>query len=444
MLWDGRNNPKAFKLFGQPAYFNYCSVIWGDQEVELWPYGGTLQFRDLLISPRCTIFYRDICQCLGHAQIRTLGWIIVKNMPRETDLWHEMPAYITSLLKAYYGSRATEANDFGYGWLPKLTEDHSHIPATVKMLNGEIDGFFVMGQNPAVGSQNARLQRKALAKLKWLVVRDMVEIETASFWYQSPEIERGELKTEEIETEVFLFPVAAYAEKEGTFTNTQRLLQWREKAVNPPGDCRSELWFIHHLAKRLRAKAMGSSDLMNEALLALDWWYPEDEHASQMRNQCLAEINGFQIVSNSEDAGKQKSHHGRHLDSYSELKSDGSTASGCWIYSGVFGSDGINKANGRKATGTYGHGWGFAWPADRRILYNRASARPDGQPWSDRKRLVWWDEESRRWVGNDVADFPIDKAPNYQPPPNAEGVDAQGWRSTIYFTSRWSWLALCA
>ena len=108
--------------------------------------------------------------------------------------------------------------------------------------------MFLMGQNPAVGAQNARLERKALAKLKWLVVRDLVEIESASFWYDSPEIERGELKTEEIETEVFFFPAAGHAEKEGAFTNTQRLLQWREKAVDPPGDCRSEGWFMHQLA----------------------------------------------------------------------------------------------------------------------------------------------------------------------------------------------------
>ena len=150
-------------------------------------------------------------------------------------------AYAISLLKAYYGDRATAKNDFGYQWLPKLTGNHSYYSFLYKMLDGEMEGMFLMGQNPAVGAQNARLERKALAKLKWLVVRDLVEIESASFLVlNSPEIERGELKTEEIETEVFFFPAAGHAEKEGAFTNTQRLLQWREKAVEPPGDCRSE------------------------------------------------------------------------------------------------------------------------------------------------------------------------------------------------------------
>jgi len=115
------------------------------------------------------------------------------------------------------------------------------------MLDGNMEGMFLMGQNPAVGAPNSRLQRKALSKLKWLVVREMVEIESANFWRESPEVERGELKSEDIETEIFFFPAAGYAEKEGAFTNTQRLLQWREKAVDPPGDCRSDAWFMHQL-----------------------------------------------------------------------------------------------------------------------------------------------------------------------------------------------------
>ncbi len=173
-----------------------------------------------------------------------------------TGLWNNFPSYFISTLKAYYGKHATKENDFGYGFLPKLSGNHSYFEFLYDMLDGNMEGMFVMGQNPAVGAQNARLERKALAKLKWLVVRDLVEVETASFWYNSPEIERGELKTEEIETEVFLFPVAGHAEKEGAFTNTQRLLQWREKAVHPPGEARSDGWFIHQLAKRRhRARA---------------------------------------------------------------------------------------------------------------------------------------------------------------------------------------------
>src|SRR5437879_1510803 len=155
----------------------------------------------------------------------------------------DYPKHTMSTLKAYYGKNATAENDFGYCWLPKVTGNHSFFEFLYDMLDGKMEGMFLMGQNPAVGAPNSRLQRKALSKLKWLVVRDMVEVESANFWRESPEIERGELKTEKIETEIFFFPAAGYAEKEGAFTNTQRLLQWREKAVDPPGDCRSDAWF---------------------------------------------------------------------------------------------------------------------------------------------------------------------------------------------------------
>src|ERR1043166_6918175 len=142
----------------------------------------------------------------------------------------------------------------------------------------------------------SRLQRKALAKLKWLVVREMVEIEAATFWRNSEEIERGELRAEDIDKEGFQFPAAGHAEKEGSFTQTQRLVQWREKAVDPPGDARSEGWFMHQLALRLIAKANESQDPLDEPLRALDWWYPEDEHGEPRIEAVLAEINGWHTL----------------------------------------------------------------------------------------------------------------------------------------------------
>ena len=212
---------------------------------------------------------------------------------QKTGLWHDTPKYFVSLLKAYYGKNATKENDFGYGWLPKVTGDHSHFQVVTHADDFGLDGYFIMGQNPAVGSQNARLQRQALARTKWLVVRDLVEIESASFWYAAPEIARGEMKTEDIATEVFLMPAASHIEKEGAFTNTQRLLQWREKAVPPPGDCQSESMFIHELAKRLIARAHASGDPMDEPLRNLDWWYPEHEDGEPDGTAILAEINGW-------------------------------------------------------------------------------------------------------------------------------------------------------
>ncbi len=348
---------------------------------------------------------------------------------KKTGLWAHYPEYLVSTLKAYYGSRATAQNDFGYGWLPKITGNHSFFEYLYDMLEEKVEGMFLMGQNPAVGAPNSRLQRKALSKLKWLAVRDMVEVESANFWRESPEIERGELKTEEIETEVFFFPAAGYAEKEGAFTNTQRLLQWREKAVEPPGDCRSDAWFMHQLALRLIAKAKASNDPLDEPLRALDWWYPEDKLGDPQMEAVLAEINGWYTDPQSHADGivfgldrNGKPHHGSQVNGFQELKSDGSTACGCWIYSGVLGRDGVNKANSRKSKDYLGHGWGFAWPSDRRIIYNRASARPDGHPWSERKKLVWWDSE--KWTGIDVPGFVKGKSPDFEPEVGAEGLDA--------------------
>jgi formate dehydrogenase major subunit len=243
----------------------------------------------------------------------------------------------------------------------------------------------------------------------------MVETETASFWYDSPEVRRGELRSEDIATEVFLLPAAGHAEKEGTFTNTQRLLQFREKAVDPPGDARSETWFIYHLGRRLKERARTDRRHRNAGLNALTWDYStRGPRAEPDAEEVLQEINGYKVADRT------------LLPGFAALKDDGTTACGCWIYSGVYPEPGRNRAREREPRGPYGHGWGFAWPADRRILYNRASARPDGQPWSERKKLVWWDEEQKRWTGLDTPDFTVDKHPSYAPPSGAVGDAALG------------------
>ena len=339
--------------------------------------------------------------------------------------WASLDRYVVSLLKAWYGSAATGDNDFGFGWLPRITGDHSHLgywldladagrPAERAGSRMPIEGLFVMGQNPAVGAPNARLERRAMANLKWLVVRDLVETETASFWLDSPEVQRGELRTSEIGTEVFFFPAAAHAEKDGCFTNPQRLLQWHEKAVDAPGDARSEAWFVYDLGRRLKRKAAADARPRNSGLRALTWDYATDgPHGEPRIDEVLQEING-------------RHEDGSLVDGFHSLAGDGTTACGCWIYSGVHPREDRNRASERQWSGVYGHGWGFAWPADRRILYNRASARPDGRPWSDRKQLVWWDERRGEWTGLDTPDFTRDKRPDYVPPPGARGDAALG------------------
>ncbi|AKT41755.1 formate dehydrogenase [Chondromyces crocatus] len=346
-------------------------------------------------------------------------YIATETLPAST--WSNLPRFIVSYLKSMYGDAATLENDFGYAWHPQIAGDHSHLPMTVSMMEGRVRGMFAMGQNPAVGAQNARLQRKALAKLDWLVVKDNFETETAAFWRTSPEVQSGELKPEAIGTEVFLFPSAQVGEMDGSFTNTQRLVQWHAKAADPPGDCRSDLWFTVQLGKRLKQRYAASTLERDRGIQNLVWDFDADhpEPGSRILDEpdarkVLREVNGFHSAD------------GRHLASAAELKDDGSTTCASWIYCGIYPEPGKNLAESRNPDppeGPQTHlGWAFAWPANRRVLYNRASARPDGTPWSERKKYVWWD--GKRWTGYDVPDFPLTKRPDAPARADAIGLDA--------------------
>ena len=332
----------------------------------------------------------------------------------EKGFWANTRNYMVSLLKAYWGDAATADNDFCFDYLPRLTGDHSTYVTVKAQIEGTCKGYFLFGQNPAVGSANARMQRMGLASLDWLVVRDLVMIESATFWKNGPEIETGEMRTEDINTEVFFMPAAAHTEKSGSFTQTGRMLQWHHTAVEPAGDARSDLWFTYHLGRRIRAKLAASTDEIDRPILDLTWDYPaKGTQQEPDADAVLAEINGW-------DAD------GQPLSTFNQLKADGSTSCGCWIYCGVR-AGGVNQAARRKPAreqNWVGGEWGWAWPANRRMLYNRASADPDGKPWSERKAYVWWDEEQGKWTGHDVPDFIPDRPPSYRPPAGSTGVAA--------------------
>jgi formate dehydrogenase major subunit len=332
-----------------------------------------------------------------------------------TGFWGNMRSYMVSLLKAYWGEHATEANDYCFDYLPRLTGNHGTYATVANQLDGTCKGYFLVGENPAIGSANGNFQRLGMANLDWLVVRDLQMIESATFWKNGPEIETGELRADEIATEVFFMPAAAHTEKDGSFTNTQRLLQWHHKAVEPPGDARSELWFYYHLGRLIRSKLAHSTDSRDRPLLDLTWSYPTlGETAEPSADSVLAEVNGY---------GPEGP-----LSAYTELKDDGSTSCGCWIYCGVY-AGGKNQAANRKPGSEQdwvASGWAWAWPANRRILYNRASADPDGKPWSERKKLLSWDPVQRKWIGPDVPDFELTKPPDYHPPEGAKAQDAIG------------------
>ena len=268
-----------------------------------------------------------------------------------TGYWSHFREFIVSLLKAWYGDAAKPENDYRFDWLPRIDGDHSQLPTFNRMSRGELKGYFLFGQNPGGGGLNAGLHRAGLRNLEWLVVLDWFETESAAFWKNDP----GGPPPSDIKTEVFLIPAAANPETDGTLTNTQRLLQWHSKAIDPPGDCRSDSWFVYNLGKRLRQLYAGSTDPKDQPLLSLTWDYDYDEPArlpdgSTSRiegdvdaEKILMEMNGCKLDETDPRTGRP-----RLLTGFSELKGDGTTACGIWIYSGVIPEPGRNRARERR------------------------------------------------------------------------------------------------
>jgi formate dehydrogenase major subunit len=354
----------------------------------------------------------------AHPDLKT--WL-EKETPKG-GFWVNRPKFMVSLLKAWFGDKATAENEYGYQWLPKRAsaDAYSHQHMFVDMYKGIIKGFLADGQNPAVGGPNAKLARAALGKLEWLVVKDIFLTETAEFW-KAPGVSGKDIKTE-----VFFLPAAPAAEKDGSLTNTMRLIQWHEKAVNPPGDVTSDAEFFVSLAKRLQKMYAGSKKERDKGFLAASFEYGDNPKEPNME-LVLKEVNGYATQEITDKDGKVVYKKGQALNTFAHMTDDGKTAGGCWIYTGVTveGPDGklINKANLRKPADDkdyLAHGWGFAWPANRRILYNRASADLQGKPWSEKKKLIWWDpeapgqepEKKGKWVGLDVPDFNAFLAPD--------------------------------
>jgi formate dehydrogenase major subunit len=258
-----------------------------------------------------------------------------------------------------------------------------------------------------------------MRKLEWLVVKDNWLHESATFWKNAPEVKSGDVRPEDIKTEIFFFPSAQVAETEGSFTNTQRMLQWHYKAAEAPGNCRSDPWFTYQLGKRLKKLYADSAEPRDQGFKHLVFDYEAEDDGERRRGEpdvrkLLKEINGYY----SADPG-------RHLAGFGELKDDGSTTCASWIYCGVFPAPDQNRAASKQPDPPGQPGahlrWGYAWPANRRIMYNRVSADLDGKPWSERKKWVWWD--GQKWVGHDVPDFALTKAPTDKGNPNAVGLD---------------------
>ncbi len=317
----------------------------------------------------------------------TLAGYNEKETPK-TGYWSNKPKFLVSMLKAWYGPNATKDNEFGYQYLPKGNKNYSHINLFSAMYKGELDGAFFFGTNPVVGGPNAGKEKEALSNLKWLVAVDLWETESSAFWKK----EAGS-DPNKIATEVFLLPASASFEKEGSVSNSSRWMQYRWKAIDSRGEAKADLEIINTLAIKLKNMYKNESTPAAKTINALYWNYGDDHHPDI--DLVCREINGYDTAT------------GKQVAIFGDLKDDGSTCSGNWIYCGFYPEEGKNRSKNRDAKegGPNFLNWSYAWPANRRILYNRASADPSGKPWSKDKEVIHWDALQAKWVGNDVPDF---------------------------------------
>jgi formate dehydrogenase major subunit len=347
-----------------------------------------------------------------------------------TSYWVNGPRFIVNLLKAWFGDAATKDNNYAYDYLPKTSGNYSWIPLFQAMGAGKLKGLFCMGQNPAVSGPNARMERQALNKLDWLVVMDLFETETASFW-KAPGVD-----SKAINTEVFLLPALDAMEKSGTIVTSGRRIQWRYKVANGPGDAHSDIWILDRLVKALKSLYKDSPDRKDRPILDLAWAYGDDPEPDV--EIVAREINGYAIEDAKDATGKVILEKGQLLPAFATIASAANydaIACGNWLYAGYFApaDDGRGiwrpaaRRRGQKDPGNLGlyPYWGFTWPANRHILYNRASAKPDGTPWAENKKLVWWDAQAKKWTGYDVPDFVATKAPDAKADPAGLGLATQ-------------------
>jgi formate dehydrogenase-N alpha subunit len=324
----------------------------------------------------------------------------MQNDPSSLNWWKNTSKYIVSLLKAWYGKNATATNDFGFHYLPKVQSgvNYTHIALFEAMAAGTIKGLMVWGQNPAVGGPNANVERGAMDNLDWLLVTDMWHTETANFW------QRPGANPADIKTEVFLLPARSSYEKEGSVTNSGRWSQWRYKCADGPGEAEDDLWMLDKIYKKLKELYETEGGPVAEAITGLDWDYGDDHPDVRA---VAKEINGYDLAT------------GKLMATFGALKDDGTTTSGNWLYCHSYVEPDLepdapipgNRASLRSLDdgpfyiGLYPK-WGWCWPVNRRIIYNRASVDLDGNPWDAEQPVIQWNPtkgDSGGWDG-DVPD----------------------------------------
>jgi formate dehydrogenase major subunit len=339
------------------------------------------------------------------------------------NYWSNTPKFAVSFLKAMYGDAATKQNDFAFHYLPKIDRNYSWVEIWDSMYRGAVKGMFAFGMNGVMIGPDQQKNIAALKKADWLVVGEIYPDETSEFW-RAPGITADEMKT--INTTVYRLPCAGFAEKDGSMTNSARWLQWKNAAVPPPGDARLDQDIVAQIFLRVRELYRKEGGKFPDPILKLTWPYVDAEHPAL--SDLAKEINGKAVSDVTDPATKQIIKAGQQLPGFAFLRDDGSTSCGNWIYSGSWTEAGPQLM--RRGTedpsglGIYPN-WAWSWPANRRVLYNRASCDPSGKPWDPERRQIWWNEETQRWVGNDVPDFKPDSNPKDHMGPfimNPEGI----------------------
>ncbi len=335
--------------------------------------------------------------------------------PRSVNWWSNRNKYITSYLKAIYGEAATKDNDFGYSWLPKIDvgQNASWLMIFDKMFKGDFEGFFAWGQNPACSGANSNKTRQAMTKLKWLVNVNLFDNETGSFW-------RGPgMNPKDIQTEVFMLPCCSSMEKQGSIANSGRMAQWRYKAVDPIGQSMPDAEIINELYFKVKELYKKEGGAYPDPIVNLSWEYGDCDAAGKVKHLDIPtvakEINGTfleDVYDKTATPPKLIGKKGDLVTSFPSLQADGSTSCGNWIYCNSYilkdGKEVNMMARRGKddptGLGLY-PGWAWAWPVNRRIIYNRASVDPQGQPWDPKRPILKWDAEKKAWAG-DVPDGP--------------------------------------
>ena len=344
--------------------------------------------------------------------------------PNQLSYWQNYEKFHVSLMKAWWGDAATAENHWGYDYLPKLDKLYDMLQSFELMYQGKMNGFICQGFNPLAASPNKGKMNESLAKLKFLVIMDPLATETSEFWRNFGE--HNDVDPKKIQTEVFRLPTNCFAEEEGALTNSSRWLQWHWKGADPPGEARSDLQIMAGLFTRMRALYQKDSGAYPDPIVKLSWPYAQPQSPSAQ--ELAREYSGKALkdLADPKDPTKITRKAGEQLAGFAELRSDGSTASGCWIFCGAWGPTGNLMAR-RDNSDPTGIGqtlnWAFAWPANRRVLYNRASCDPSGKPYDPKRVLVKWNGTA--WGGADVPDYKADEDPALGMGPfimNPEGV----------------------